>query len=104
MIRTQVQLNEQQLEALRVLANRERVSLSELIRRGVDRLLSAGGDEPGDLLKERRRRALAAVGRHASGHEDGSERHDELAAENYGSSPPATSSSRPPRSCSTGSG
>ena len=74
MVRTQIQLTEAQAEGLKELAARSGVSVAELVRRGVDQLLSADyGLDP----QERKRRALLAVGKHGSGSDDGSRRHDE---------------------------
>ena len=64
MVRTQIQLTEAQARALKRLAREQHVSMAELIRRGVDCLLaSASGPSPDD----RKRRAIAAAGRFASG-------------------------------------
>ena len=71
MIRTQIQLTERQARALRQLATSEGLSMAELIRRAVDRVLA----EPGDEM--RRGRALAAVGKFRSGRGDVARRHDE---------------------------
>ncbi len=78
MVRTQVQLTEEQMAALKEMAVREKVSMAELVRRAVDTLLAtrrAVGWE------ERRRRALEVVGRFDSGLTDVSERHDDYLAE-----------------------
>jgi hypothetical protein len=81
MIRTQVQLTEEQAEALRQLAARQGVSMAELFRRGVDRLLAA---EQAVSLQERRERARQVVGRFASGKRDVSLQHDAHLAEAFG--------------------
>ncbi|MDM8004563.1 MAG: CopG family transcriptional regulator [Phycisphaerae bacterium] len=74
MIRTQVQLTEEQTQARKEMAHREQTSMAELIRQPIDRWLeTAGPISPA----ERRRRALAAVGKFHSGKSDVSERHDE---------------------------
>ena len=73
MIRTQVQLTEQQLLRLRALAAERGLSISELVRNGVDHILShAEREEHGD----RAQRAIAAVGRFHSGRADVACRHD----------------------------
>jgi hypothetical protein len=46
MVRTQVQLQERQHEALRRIAHRKRVSFSEALRRAIDAGLKHGLDEP----------------------------------------------------------
>lgn len=78
MIRTQVQLQEEQVRALKELASARGVSVAELIRQSVDALIRSarGVDEA-----ERRRRAIAAAGRFRSGASDVSSEHDRYLAE-----------------------
>jgi len=80
MIRTQVQLREEQVRALKELASARGVSVAELIRQSVDALIrsSRGVDEA-----ERRRRAIAAAGRFRSGASDISSEHDRYLAEAF---------------------
>jgi hypothetical protein len=80
MIRTQVQLREEQVRALKELAAARGVSVAELIRQSVDALIrsSKGVDEA-----ERRRRAIAAAGRFRSGAPDVSSEHDRHLAEAF---------------------
>jgi hypothetical protein len=73
MIRTQIQLTEQQARTLRRLASSQGRSLAQLIRTSVEFYLARGGDESKDLRIER---ALKAAGRFASGSSDGSAKHD----------------------------
>jgi hypothetical protein len=80
MIRTQVQLTEEQVHALKEIAHRENTSVAELTRRAVDQWLQTASAIP---ATERRRRALAVVGRFRSGQTDISERHDDYLAEAY---------------------
>ena len=81
MIRTQIQLNEEQSRRLKDMAAREKVSMAELMRQAVDLwLLSASPVS----VEERRQRTLAIVGCFGSGVSDVSERHDEYLAEAYG--------------------
>ena len=80
MVRTQIQLTEDQAARLRELAAREGLSLAELIRRSVDQYLGAAR---APLPDERRQRAMEVAGRFASGTADTSERHDEVLAESY---------------------
>jgi len=56
MVRTQIQLTEEQVRRLREVARRERVSVAEVIRRCVDRALAEG------TLQELYRRAEKWVG------------------------------------------
>jgi hypothetical protein len=80
MIRTQIQLTEEQARALKEAAHRENASIAELTRRAIDQwLLTTAAAPAGD----RRQRALAVVGRFRSGKTDVSERHDDYLAEAY---------------------
>ena len=78
MIRTQIQLTDQQAEALKRMASDQCVSMAELVRTAVEGLLEEARAVP---TSERRRRALAAIGRFASGAPDGAEQHDRYVAE-----------------------
>ncbi|WP_117238484.1 ribbon-helix-helix domain-containing protein [Thermus sediminis] len=80
MVRTQVQLPEDQLVRLRAKALEEGVSLAELVRRAVERYLL---EEENGGYEERARRALEAVGRFASGAKDVSEAHDQYLDEAF---------------------
>ncbi|MBI4540074.1 MAG: ribbon-helix-helix protein, CopG family [Gemmatimonadetes bacterium] len=80
MVRTQIQLTQEQAAALRALAAGEGLSMAELVRTAVDRLL---GDRRAVDAAERRRRALDAVGRFASGRSDVAREHDRYLAEAY---------------------
>ena len=80
MIRTQVQLTEEQARALRDLASVRQVSVAELIRQSVDTLVQSSGEID---MEERRRRAIAAAGRFHSGASDISAKHDEYLADAF---------------------
>ena len=80
MVRTQIQLTDEQSAVLKRVAREEGVSMAELIRRGVDLYLDATAGAGED---ERRRRALEAAGRFRSGAGDLSSRHDQHLAEAY---------------------
>ncbi len=80
MIRTQIQLEEKQYQALKELAARQRTSIAELIRQAVDEWLKKVSEVP---EAERRRRAIAAAGRFRSGVGDLAEKHDEYLAKIY---------------------
>ena len=73
MIRTQVQLTEQQLFRLRALAAERGSSVSQLVRDGVENILAQ--TEQG-LGGGRAQRAIAAAGRFHSGNGDVARRHD----------------------------
>ncbi len=78
MIRTQVQLTEEQVRALKSLSSARKVSVAELIRQSVGVLIRSGREID---IEERRRRAIAAAGRFRSGTSDVSAKHDEYLAE-----------------------
>jgi hypothetical protein len=80
MIRTQIQLTEEQSEALKRIAAREGKTVAELVRLGVDQLILSqmAVDD-----RELRRRALAVAGRFHSRDEDLSADHDRYAAEAF---------------------
>lgn len=79
MIRTQVSLRGEQMEALRRLAHERGVSIAALVRDAVDRLLTTSRSPA-----EGRAAALAIVGAFESGEPDISERHDEYLDEAFG--------------------
>lgn len=80
MVRTQIQLTEEQSRALKSLASQRNVSVAELIRQSVDSLIrsSAGLSD-----EERRRRAIAAAGKFRSGQMNIATHHDDYLAEAY---------------------
>ena len=80
MVRTQIQLTEQQARALKQLAAREGKSMAELIRNSVDNLLRASVlPEAGDAHKK----AIAAAGRFHDGPRDLSLEHDRYLQESF---------------------
>lgn len=81
MIRTQIQLPEDAMRALKLLAAERETSIAALVREAVDQLVASRRVASAE---DRRARALAAVGRFRSGHRDLSTRHDEHFAEAAG--------------------
>jgi len=81
MVRTQVQLPEEQLAVLRRMAAEEGVSVSELVRRGVAQLLESRRKPTREELWER---AMSVAGKYDSGKTDLAERHDDYLAEDFG--------------------
>ena len=77
MVRTQVYSEPEQHRALKRLAKAQGASLTEVLRRLVDRHV-LGKRLPGDYDKEA---VMAFIGLGASGHSDTSERHDEVLAD-----------------------
>jgi hypothetical protein len=80
MIRTQVQLSEDQLQALKARALQENISVSELVRRAIDAWTKNADNT---RASELRRRAANAVGRFASGKKDVAQHHDEYLSQAY---------------------
>ncbi len=78
MIRTQVQLTEEQVEALRRASAERNESMADLIRQSVDLFLR---QESRQTRAARLERARAAAGRFASGMRDVSVEHDRHLAE-----------------------
>lgn len=81
MVRTQIQLTEHQMKALKELASIEQASMAELIRRSVDAYLRSSARRS---RREQKRRALAAIGRFRSGVSDLSTNHDHYLGEAFG--------------------
>ena len=73
MIRTQIQLTEEQARALRKRAVDEGRSMADLVRDGVDRLLVDRGVQDKEAAK---RRSIDALGRFRSGMTDLGSAHD----------------------------
>ncbi len=77
MIRTQIQIEEDQIEWLRAKARARGVSVSQLIREGV----ALFRDREERFPEDKKKKALAAIGRFLSDVPDISERHDDYLAE-----------------------
>jgi Ribbon-helix-helix protein, copG family len=76
----QVQFSEEQVRVLKARAARERVSISEIVRRAVN----AWAKSPGEVSdEERRRRAIQVAGHFASGLHDVAARHDDYLVDAY---------------------
>lgn len=80
MVRTQIQLTEQQFHTLKILANEQKVSMAELIRRSIDGFLQSF-KEP--TLDEKQRKALSVIGILSAEETDISTNHDKYLAEIY---------------------
>ena len=80
MVRTQIQLTEEQATTLRELALERRVSVAELIRNSIDSFLRREGSM---ARKQKIARAKAVAGLFSSGISDTSEDHDRYLAEAF---------------------
>ena len=80
MVRTQIQLTEEQSRRLKAVAAREGISISAVVRRSLDKTIPVDTLPDGEEL---RRRALSVIGCVHSGTGDLSARHDDYLAEAY---------------------
>ena len=80
MVRTQIQLTEEQTKAVKKMAASRHVSSAELIRCAVDALIKS--DTATDP-EERRKRAFEIIGKFRSGKRDVSGKHDKYLADTF---------------------
>jgi hypothetical protein len=80
MVRTQIQLDEKQLKALRLYSAETGRSVADLVREGVELYLRS---QQRPSRAEQVRRAIAATGKFSSGTADGSANHDRYLAEAF---------------------
>jgi hypothetical protein len=80
MIRTQIQLQEEQMNSLRKIAASQQSSIAELIRKAVDNIIQSGAVPD---YEEKRQRAITIAGKFRSGKQDISLRHDKYLSESY---------------------
>lgn len=81
MVRTQIQLSEEQIALLKKLAKTRHFSMAEVIRQAVDNMVKTSAVID---LEERRKRAISAAGRFHSGLHDLSTSHDKHLTEVFG--------------------
>lgn len=81
MVRTQIQLTEEQSKYLKKLSAELDVSVAEIIRRAVNRYIEDG---KGPSREEIKKNAIEAVGKFSSKEKDLSINHDKYLAEVYG--------------------
>ncbi len=80
MVRTQIQLTEDQAKALKRISMSRHLSIAELIRRAVDTLIKSSTVVD---VEERQKRAIEIVGQFSSGKHDISEKHDLYLSDAY---------------------
>ena len=80
MVRTQIQLSEKQVIALKKLAAKRQESIASIIRQGVEIVLQS---HPELNSTEKRNRAIAAAGRFHAREKDLATHHDKYLAEGY---------------------
>ncbi len=81
MIRTQIQLTDEQARHVKRIAAERQVSMATVIRQGVDLLLRSAETAATD--DERIERAIAVAGQFRSGRGDGASQHDLYLQEAY---------------------
>jgi hypothetical protein len=80
MVRTQIQLTEEQAKTLKRIAAARHLSVAELIRRAIDSMIKTNtAVDPEERLK----RSLEIAGRFSSGKRDISKKHDVYLPESY---------------------
>jgi hypothetical protein len=80
MVRTQIQLTEEQSRRLKAAAAPQGISVAELVRRGVDAALAQEWAPP---IEELCRRAIQAAGRFRASRRDVSRKHDAYLGEAF---------------------
>lgn len=83
MVRTQIQLTEEQSRILKRMAFERGVSMAELIRQSVDLFIRSAGELTPEQMRQR---ALSVVGIASSGVSDFGREHDRYLDEAYGDS------------------
>ena len=78
MVRTQIQLTEEQARKVKKIAASRGVAMAEVIRDAVDGAIRSNA---GTVSEERRTRAIEILGKFRSGKKDVSKRHDAYLAE-----------------------
>ena len=81
MVRTQIQLTEEQVKALKKIALSRHLSIAEIVRQAVDTVIRTNTTVD---IEERRKRAIDIVGRFSSGKRDISRKHDTYLVEAFG--------------------
>jgi hypothetical protein len=80
MVRTQIQMKEEQMKHLKELALDKDVSVAELIRRAVQEYIAGSNKPDREIIKKR---ALAAIGKYSSKEKDLARNHDKYLAEDF---------------------
>jgi predicted Ser/Thr protein kinase len=80
MIRTQIQLTEEQAKKVKMIAAHRGVPMAEVIRDAIDGIVRSNA---GTVPEERRKRALEIVGKFRSGKSDVSRNHDSYLTEAF---------------------
>ncbi|MFO8032500.1 MAG: ribbon-helix-helix protein, CopG family [Desulfohalobiaceae bacterium] len=78
MVRTQIQLSEEQASLVKSISAEKGISVSEVIRRAIDSMHTMDHD-----AHKKRELALEVIGKFSSGTADVSERHDEYLSREF---------------------
>jgi signal transduction protein with GAF and PtsI domain len=81
MVRTQIQLTDEQAMEIKKVAVAKGVSVAEIIRRAVEGVIKSSTKAD---VEERQKRAIEIVGKFRSGKRDVSKKHDAYLTEAYG--------------------
>ncbi len=81
MVRTQIQLSEEQVAVLKNMAESRQKSMAEIIRQAIDFFAKS---QQGGVDQQRRERAMAVAGRFRSGIKDLAAEHDSYLAKIWG--------------------
>ncbi len=80
MVRTQIQLTEEQAKTLKRIAATRHLSIAELIRQAVDTIIKSSAVSN---TEERKKRAIDIIGKFSSGRQDISRKHDKYLEEAF---------------------
>lgn len=81
MIRTQIQLTQEQAKSLKKMSKKENKSVAELIRISVDKMINADGPISDDMMKQKARSVVGML----HGPSDFADKHDDYLAETFSS-------------------
>ena len=82
MIRTQIQLTQEQWKELKKIAAARHLSIAELVRQSVDQLIRSPENQ---RIDQYHRLSVEIVGKYKSGSSDVSANHDKYLSDSYGS-------------------
>ena len=80
MVRTQIQLTEEQARKIKKIAASRGISMAEAIRAAVNEAIKSNA---GNAMEDKRQRALGIVGKFRSGKKDVSKKHDAYLTEAF---------------------
>ncbi len=81
MVRTQIQITEEQSEKLKKIALQQRTSIAEVIRNAIDQMLK---NSTAVSREERKKKALSAAGKYKTGIKNLARDHDDFLSGIYG--------------------